>query len=708
MNTPSKKSHILVVDDAPLIRGLLVQVLQRYGYEVDTAENGQQAIDYFLKQQPDLILLDADMPIMDGVTACAHIRELPQAKHLPIIMVTSFVEREWVDRAYLAGVTDYITKPVNWDVLRNRIHYILQAKQAEEALFEEKEKAQITLASIGDGVITTNASGRIEYLNAVATKLTGWKLDEAYGLPLPQIFRIIDENTGQPLTFPLHHYLEAGQTVELSSHIVLIHCDQKQRFAIENTAAPIRDRNGNTIGLVLIFHDVTESRKMTQELSYQAKHDALTGLYNRHEFETQLKRVLELAQEDPMTVEYALLYMDLDQFKIVNDSCGHEAGDQLLKDVAKLLQKTIDEDKTHYTSAILARLGGDEFALLLEPCSLANAMTTASILCHQIEKIRFFWGNPNQKNLFTIGISIGLVPFTNAQTLSPKTLLAMADTACYAAKNAGRNGVYVYQDNDLIAQDQNIQWVSLIQHNLEQNQGFSLYYQPILSLCNQHDRGIHYEILLRMNNTQGQLVRPGAFFSAAARYNLMPNLDLWVIRTVLTWLNSHPQQLEQLTFNSINISIHSINDNSFLETVLNYLQTTSIPLHKLCFEIDETTAITSLTGTVKFITAMKQLGCQIAIDNFGTGMASFLPLKNLAIDFLKISGTFIQRIADDPIDYAIVNSINQIAHLMHLRTIAENVENQQTVEKLKEINIDYVQGHWLGEPQLLLSSTKSE
>jgi len=254
-------------------------------------------------------------------------------------------------------------------VLRNRIHYILQAKQAEEALFEEKEKAQITLASIGDGVITTNASGRIEYLNAVATKLTGWKLDEAYGLPLPQIFRIIDENTGQPLTFPLHHYLEAGQTVELSSHIVLIHCDQKQRFAIENTAAPIRDRNGNTIGLVLIFHDVTESRKMTQELSYQAKHDALTGLYNRHEFETQLKRVLELAQEDPMTVEYALLYMDLDQFKIVNDSCGHEAGDQLLKDVAKLLQKTIDEDKTHYTSAILARLGGDEFALLLEPCS---------------------------------------------------------------------------------------------------------------------------------------------------------------------------------------------------------------------------------------------------------------------------------------------------------------------------------------------------
>ncbi|HIE01009.1 MAG TPA: GGDEF domain-containing response regulator, partial [Thiotrichaceae bacterium] len=335
----SNSAHILVVDDAPLTRGLLEQALRKYGYRVDTAQNGQQAIDYFLAHHPDLILMDANMPVLDGISACARIKALPEAKYLPILIVTALMEREWVDRAYAAGATDYITKPVNLDVLRNRIHYILQAKQAEEALFDEKEKAQITLASICDGVITTDAKGQVEYLNPVATNLTGWTTQAAQGLPLNSVFCIIDEKTQQPVDIPMDCCLEEGKQIKIKNPI-LLHRDRINRFAIEDSGAPIRDRHGKVIGAVLVFNDVTEKRKMTQALAYRATHDALTGLYNRDEFNLQLELMLQAPRDN--NTEHALLYMDLDQFKIVNDTCGHEAGDQLLKDVSFLMKKKIE------------------------------------------------------------------------------------------------------------------------------------------------------------------------------------------------------------------------------------------------------------------------------------------------------------------------------------------------------------------------------
>jgi diguanylate cyclase (GGDEF)-like protein/PAS domain S-box-containing protein len=696
MTDNDKPVHILVVDDAPLIRGLLVQVLQKFGYLVNTAEDGQQAIEAFLQQLPDLILMDADMPVMDGIMACAYIKQLPVAKHLPIIMVTSYIEREWVDRAYAAGAIDYVTKPINWDVLRNRIHYILQAKQAEEALFKEKEKAQVTLASIGDGVITTDANGQVEYLNAVATKLTGWRTQEAHGLPLNQILRLIDENTQQPLEFPLRQCLEEGNIMELASNTVLLHRDQQQQFAIEDSAAPIRDRKGRIIGVVLVFHDVTDSRKMTQELAYKAKHDALTGLYNRHEFEAQLQRIRQTPL--PPETAHALLYMDLDQFKIVNDTCGHEAGDQLLKDVALLLLKKVDEQAT-FAHATLARLGGDEFGLLLEHCTLSHSLAIANQLCQTVERFRFFWGNEQTRSIFTIGLSIGLVPIATHNIHQP-SLLVMADTACYAAKNAGRNTVHVYQETDTISQNKTVQWVSAIQDNLDKEHGFSLFYQPIKSLHDTSPSKLHYEILLRMDH-ESQLILPGAFLPAAMRYNLMPNLDLWVIRTVFAWLTSHPQHLEKLTFNTINISSHSLSDNHFLSTVLSYFHHSTLPAHKFCFEIKETTAITNFTSVLTFITTLKPLGCRFALDNFGSGMASCSHLKNIPLDFLKIDGTLIKGIINDPIDYAMVKSINEIAHLMHLQTIAEHVESAAIVDKLKAIQVDYIQGYWVGRPQPL-------
>lgn len=703
---------ILVVDDAPLMRRMLEEVLHKFGYNVESAEDGQQAIDYFLHHRPDLILMDADMPTLDGVTACARIRELPEAKYLPIIIVTAFIGREWVDRAYAAGATDYVTKPVNWDVLRNRIHYILQAKQAEEALFDEKEKAQVTLASIGDGVITTDAQGNIEYLNPVASKLTGWSTEDAQGKPLNDVFKIIREQGGEIIAFPIHQCLEQGEVVELTnnSDTVLLHRNNKQSFAIEDSAAPIRDRNGKIIGVVLVFHDVTETRKMTQELSFQAKHDALTGLYNRHEFTERLKNLLNQNRSDPH--QHALLYLDLDQFKIVNDTCGHDAGDQLLKDISLSLRQTVGKYHTTYLQATLARLGGDEFALLLENCTQENALDIAHELCETVKNIRFFWseeGHLQKKRIFTLGISIGLVPISLSNS-NQKSVLAMADAACYAAKNAGRNKVHIYHDDDLIDE---IEWISLLNDALEKNQGLHIFYQPIIrqNECTRDEKNeeakteICYEILLRMIDPAGQLVPPGAFLSTAARYNLMPTLDQWVVRTFLNWLAQHPEQLKHLKLACINISSYSLSDKSFLDNICQYLNDTTVPLEKICFEITETAALTNLSATQHFMKELNKFGCHFALDNFGSGIAAFLYLRDLPIEFLKIDGSLIKNMQKEPVNYALVKSINEIAHLMHWQTIAEFVENEMIFTQVSELQIDYIQGYWIAQPQPLITNS---
>ncbi|MEK7992016.1 MAG: EAL domain-containing protein [Thiotrichaceae bacterium] len=697
------QGHILVVDDAPLMRKVLAEILRKFGYRVQTAINGQQAIDYFIEHRPELILMDADMPTLDGVTACQRIKALPEAKYLPVIIVTAYVGREWVDKAYAAGAIDYVTKPVNWDVLRNRIHYILQAKRAEEALFDEKEKAQVTLASIGDGVITTDATGLIEYINPIATSLTGWSYDEARGKPLNDIFSLMSETNKQAIYFPIENCLQERKVVELTSNsnnIVLKHRDGQHCYAIEDSAAPIQDRHGNIIGVVLVFHDITENRRMTQKLSYQAKHDALTTLFNRHEFNNRLRDLLQ--QPRKHGTEHALLYLDLDQFKIVNDTCGHDAGDQLLKDVAALLQTTVNEFSM-YKKATLARLGGDEFALLLEQCQLQNALLIAHKLCDDVQNLCFFWTDEKNKlnrRVFKIGISIGLMPITeylSDKTTNQKSILAMADAACYAAKNAGRNNVHIYKDTDLAEE---IEWVSVINSNLEKNSGFHLFYQPISSLKEIHYPKF-YEVLLRMDDRQGNLAPPGAFLSTAARYNLMPTLDLYVIDQTSTWLSNNPTRLQGLNLCSINISAYSLADKNFLKQVKEYLQASPVPLNKICFEVTETTAISNFTGAQRFIQEMKALGCRIAMDDFGSGISAFSFLKKLPIDFIKIDGNLIRHIVEDKVNFAMVKSINEIAHLMNIATIAEFVENEAIFNKLQGLEVDYIQGFWVGKPQPL-------
>ncbi len=582
---------------------------------------------------------------------------------------------------------------VLYDDFNNMIDKISQRKQERDKalreLFEEKERAQVTLESIGDAVITTDIYGKIDYINAVAENLTGWSHEEAAGQQVEHVFRIINEITRENSVNPVERCINEGRIVELANHTVLI-CKDGSEIAIEDSAAPIRNQAGELIGVVMVFHDVTESRKLSQQLIYQARHDALTGLINRREFEERLEHAIEQARVNHY--DHALLYMDLDQFKVVNDTCGHAAGDELLRQITSLLQSQMRKHDT------LARLGGDEFAVLLEYCGSDEANNVAESLCEAVESYRFTW----EGNSFVVGVSIGLVPI-NKNSGSLGVVMSIADSACYAAKEAGRNRIHSYvEDDTTVAQRHGeMRWVSRITQGLEEN-NFTLYRQDILSIGKHTTDGDHYEVLIRMKDGEGALAMPNSFLPAAERYNLMPKLDRWVIRTIFEWLSNATDELEALAMCSINLSGHSVGDDKFLQYTINLFEKYNIPPGKICFEITETATIVNLTSATRFIRALKKKGCRFALDDFGSGMSSFLYLKNLPVDFLKIDGGFVKDITHDPMDLALVRSINDIGHVVGMKTIAEFVESEDVLRKLKVLGVDYAQGYHFGQPRELI------
>jgi diguanylate cyclase (GGDEF)-like protein/PAS domain S-box-containing protein len=567
---------------------------------------------------------------------------------------------------------------------------ISERKRAEQALAEEKERIQTTLHSIAEAVITTDPAGRVDYMNPVAEALTGWGLEQARGRPLGRVFQVIDTARDEPVPDAVAHVLERGFVTGLTQNATLIGRSGQPRD-VKDSARLMRRPDGKVLGVVLVFQDVTEERRLAQEVAYQASHDALTGLVNRREFEQRLERVLNTVQVDH--TQHALCYLDLDQFKIINDACGHWAGDDLLRQVARLLQAHVRKRDT------LARLGGDEFGILLEHCSLEQATRVANALREALEG--FWFGNEGKR--FNIGVSIGLVPITAASKHMTEVLRA-ADSACYAAKEAGRNRVHLYSSTDaeLAQRHGEMQWVSRIPRALEENR-FCLAFQDIMQTKappgRAHD---HYELLLRLHDEAGQIVLPNAFLPAAERYRLTPKIDRWVIATALTYLAAHPDELAGLMLCAINISGHSCADPAFLEFVLRQLNDTAVPAAKVCFEITETAAIEHLADARRFITVLKQQGCRFALDDFGSGLSSFAYLKQLPVDFLKIDGTFVTGIVDNAVDLAMVRAIHEIARVLGIQTIAEFAETSAILDKLRELEVDYVQGYAIGQPQPLV------
>jgi diguanylate cyclase (GGDEF)-like protein/PAS domain S-box-containing protein len=562
---------------------------------------------------------------------------------------------------------------------------ITERKLYEEALFREKESAQITLRSIGDGVITTDAECNVEYINPIAEELTGWKVDDASGRPIDEIFRGFHEETCEPLENPLAVSIRRSRSIKSVRPTLLIRRDGNELY-IESTASPIRDGKGDVTGGVLVFHDVSESRELNRRLSYHASHDILTGLVNRAEFENRLERALKSAKA--RETSYALCYLDLDQFKIVNDSCGHQAGDALLGQLGALLKSKIRWRDT------LARLGGDEFGVLLESCNLDQAMETAEALRVAVGDFKFMWDDRS----FRLGVSIGVVPIS-AGNEDVAALLSAADSACAAAKEAGRNRIHSFEENDIDLQRRRReqQWAARINNALEENR-FELFRQTILPL-QVAEEGAHYEILLRMRDETGGIIAPGLFIEAAERLSLTPRIDRWVVTNAFRWLVSEADERERLALCSINLSGQSIGDDKFLPFVIEQFQMSGLDATKICFEITETAAIASYSQANRFINALKELGCKFALDDFGTGLSSFGYLKHFPVDFLKIDGSFVKEILHDPIDREMVRSINEIGHLTGKQTIAEFAENDEIITMLKGMGVDYAQGYGVSEPK---------
>ncbi|NOU42132.1 MAG: EAL domain-containing protein [Methyloglobulus sp.] len=437
--------------------------------------------------------------------------------------------------------------------------------------------------------------------------------------------------------------------------------------------------------LLLVCEDITETRLLNEKIAYQADHDALTGLANRNKFDRYLKWVISLAHQD--NTEHTLCYLDLDQFKVVNDTCGHLAGDELLRQLGDLLKKHTRQYD------FVARLGGDEFGILMYNCSSSQAFLACEKLRDVIRDYNFTW----EDRSFSISVSIG-VSSINITSGSEVDLLKEADAACYAAKDKGRNRVHVFSpdDEELALRQGEMQWVERIRLGLEQKR-FLLYGQPIVPVVDSNE-GFHFEALLRYRDDRGKIIPPGAFLPAAERYNLAPELDRWLIATLLEWLGNRPDFLAKLSICSVNLSGLSLSDEYMLDFISEQFERWSVPTHKLCFEITETAAISNLSYATHFIDRLKEQGCLFSLDDFGSGLSSFAYLKNLSVDYLKIDGLFVKDILEDQVDLAMVKSINEVAHVMNKKTIAEFVENEHIFNLLKTLGVDYAQGYGIGKP----------
>ncbi|MCV9919488.1 MULTISPECIES: EAL domain-containing protein [Pseudomonas] len=565
---------------------------------------------------------------------------------------------------------------------------LLAQRQAfASALQAERERAQITLESIGDAVITADVEGNIVFMNPAAEQLTHWQAEPAHGLPLTALFSLVDEHSVDDARSLVEQVL-SGSLKGGAEHARLIQRLDGSTVSINLVGSPIVSA-GKVSGIVLVLHDMTQERQYIANLSWQATHDALTGLANRREFEYRLEQALNsLARQ---AGRHSLMFLDLDQFKLVNDTCGHAAGDELLRHICAVLQSGLREGDT------LARLGGDEFGVLLENCPAEQAERIAEHLRQLVQSLHFVWkGRP-----FITTVSIGLVHMAQAPSTLEASLRA-ADMACYMAKEKGRNRVQVYHadDSELSMRFGEMAWIQRLHVALEENR-FCLYAQEIAPLSYQEGPG-HIEILLRLHDESGRTVMPDSFIPAAERYGLMTALDRWVVRNVFQIIR---QCLDEdrggpLAMCAINLSGSSIGDDKFLEYLQRLFGEFDIPPRLICFEITETSAIANLGSAIRFINELKGLGCRFSLDDFCAGMSSFAYLKHLPVDFLKIDGSFVKDMLDDPINRAMVEVINHIGHVMGKRTIAEFVETPLIEQALQEIGVDYAQGYLIERPQV--------
>lgn len=626
----------------------------------------------------NVILLDLHLPDSLGLTT--FLRLQPKAADRPIIVLVGQLDEELGIEAVERGALDYLIKQQVVSTLLNKaLRYATERTHTLLALKASETRYRELYENVVAGVFQTTPDGKFMAANPALVRLLGYATeDELLELRIERDLYMYPEERDNWL----RSMAVAGEI--RNAELILKRKDGRKIVVLENSRA-VRDEQGQAIYYEGTLTDITEAHELSRQLSYEASHDALSGLINRREFELRLQRALDSVQSGS---QHAVCYLDLDQFKIINDTCGHIAGDELLRQLAQVLQGRVRSNDT------LARLGGDEFGLLLHDCGIDDAVTVANGLLKAVEHHAFVWGN----STFSVGASIGLVPVTPTFRRVTQVLQA-ADAACYAAKDQGRNRIHVYQEDDtLVAQRHGeMQWVARVKRALNDNR-FFLEAQPIVPLQGDRPANRNYELLVRMRDESGRVVPPGAFLPAVERYNLSLRLDRWVITTALQWIATHRAQSERVSRIFINLSGDSVGDSQLQEFIRQSMVEMDVAPERIGFEITETAAIGNLTRANQLIAGLRALGCAFSLDDFGSGVSSFAYLKALTVDYLKIDGLFIGNIVADRIDYEMVRSITDIGHVMGKKVVAESVESLEAMEKLRLIGVDFVQGFAVGMP----------
>ncbi len=570
---------------------------------------------------------------------------------------------------------------------------ISHRKSLEVSLTRSKRQAQYTLESISEGVITTDNDGRVDYINRAAESLLGTNRDRASGHKTGELFVLVDDIDRRPLGDPVDRCLEMRRRVNMGRRALMISREGEQEHSVEITASPIRGPGNSIAGTVVVIHDVSELRGLTRKMSYQATHDPLTGLINRREFERRLVEAMEAAQAEEAV--HMLFYMDLDRFKVVNDSSGHLAGDNMLREIAALIKEQVRD------SDFVGRLGGDEFGALLIGCPIEKARQIATDVCNAIADYRFVW----KDKIFNIGISIGLVEISHVSG-KVQDVLGAADSACYVAKQEGRGQVHVYsaRDEALARERGDIEWLSELQAALHEG-GFELAVQPIIAMASGADSGPAVEVLIRLPGVRRSSADTAEFLQPAERYQLMPQIDRWVVNATLAALSGGEIRLPGRRSCAINISGQTLADEAFLEFVVDALDRSAMMPSSICFEVTEAAILSNIQQAQRFIEVLHGIGCEFSLDDFGSGLGSFSSLKHLTIDYLKIDGIYTRNLHSDRVNQEMVAAMIKLARTMHFRVVAEQVEHQEDFDWLREIGVDFMQGHFVEAPMSLGTGT---
>lgn len=589
----------------------------------------------------------------------------------------------WVE--IQSSTIEYHGRPAILSIARDVSH----RKSLEVSLARSKRQAQYTLESIAEGIITTDNEGRIDYLNLAAENLLNMKRDDAVGHKTAELFKLVDDVDRKSLGDPVERCLAIRRRVNMGRRAVMIAHGKDGEHSVEVTASPIKGPGKSISGTVVVVHDVSEIRGLTRKMSYQATHDPLTGLINRREFERRLDEAMDTAHAEEAI--HMLFYMDLDRFKAVNDSCGHLAGDNMLREVAGLIKDQVRD------SDFVGRLGGDEFGALLIGCPIDKANQIAADICNAIADYRFVW----KDKIFNIGISIGLVEISHVSG-TVQDVMGAADSACYVAKQQGKGQVHVYSARDeVIARERgDIQWLRELQTALHED-SFALAVQPIIAMSSSAQRGPAIEILIRLQDAQGKTIKTSEFLRSAERYQMMPQIDRWVINATLGALSAGDIKLAGQRSCAINLSGQTLADESFLTFVVEGLDRTAVQPSSICFEVTEKAILSNVQHAQRFIEVLHGIGCEFSLDDFGSGLGSFSSLKHLPIDYLKIDGMYTRNLQTDEVNQEMVSAMIKLARTMSFRVVAEQVESQDDFDWLRDIGVDYMQGFFVESPSTL-------